>query len=248
MVMDPIVAFGLASLMSALIGVWMSRRLVAYSVTPNWPSGVELRSIFRVSRSFWAHSMGMQARNLYAVIVAAVSGSVAAGHYGAISRSLNPMMMLSSSLSTVLFPIAARAGIKRPKAILWAVAAIMAVIVGVYGTMAVYADVLVQLIFGDAFLPAVPGFRWVLVGLVFSSLSSIQASLLQARGFERSVGGISILMSLVALGGIAYGSHLAGVTGASMALAFSYVVQCALYTWLTLGPGRTVFNRNRAAI
>lgn len=229
---DKVLAFGLASLFSAILGLWMSRRLVVIKRIDGRLEWETLKSIFSASRPFWVHSMGVQARNFDVLIVTVVTSPMIAGYYGIIARSLNPLMMFSSSLAQVLFPVLARSNGKNLKPFLIPVGLILTAVFGAYGVGAVFADEIVSLVFGREFMPSVPGFRWALLGLVFFSLSAIQASILQARGLERMVGRISILVSVVALAGIGYGAYELGVVGAAMALACSYVLQCGLFAYL----------------
>lgn len=223
---DAVFAYGLSSLIASLVSLWLSRRLVTLQRPIGNVGFVELRTVYSTSKSFWANSIGVQLRNLDIIIVAAFVPAASAGYYSAIARSLNPLMLLSSSLSTILLPMAAGSGGRWTKSLAIPVAVVTLGMSAVFVSISIYADKFVLLVFGVEFAPAIPGFRIVLIGLVFASYSSIQTSFLQARGIEKGVGRISILASIMALLGIGIGVSAAGVTGAALGLASSHVLQC----------------------
>lgn len=225
---DPILAFGVASTFASLLSLWLSRRLVKVVSTPEKADRKRFREIFSVSRYFWANSLGVQFRNLDAFLVTAIGGASVGGYYGAISRSLNPLMMVSSSLAGIVLPMAARMDGKAGRDIKIPVAIVTVLTSTMYVVLALNAEALVLLLFGDGYLEAANGFRVVLIGLIFASLSSLQTSFLQARGAERVVGRIAIVTSVVSLSSISVGVAVSGVDGAAIGLASAYLLQCIL--------------------
>lgn len=241
MSIDAILTFGIASFVAAVISLLMSRKMVRVQGTVAQLGLLEFRSILLVSRSFWVNSIGVQLRNLDVFLIAALATPAIAGYYGAIARSLNPLMMISSSLASVLLPMVARSDGRVGKSLLAPVGGVLGLVSAFYIGMAIYADKLVPFLFGSQFTPAVSGFRVVLVGLIFASVSSLLSSFLQARGFEKYVGRVSILTSVVSLSGIVIGVVLAGVLGATVGLVVAYVVQATLLfvvTFRTNSPGK----------
>ncbi|STX04935.1 lipopolysaccharide biosynthesis protein [Kocuria rosea] len=222
---SPVLAFGTASLVASVVSLGLSYKLVVLRTEAGKISIVEVRQILRTSRPFWINSIGVQIRNIDVVLVGAVAGSVVAGLYGAIARSLNPLMLLASSMASVLLPMAVKADRKGGRSLVVPVVLLMCFIAFVHIIGAIFADKYVPLLFGVEFLPAVGGFRIVLIGLIFASFSSIQTALLQARGREILVGRVSLVTSALALGGIAIGAYQGGVLGATIGLTISYVAQ-----------------------
>ncbi|MEX5256848.1 lipopolysaccharide biosynthesis protein [Kocuria arenosa] len=223
---NPVLSFGVASFAASLLSLWLSWRLVTVVRSEESVNHAKFKEIFQVSRHFWANSLGVQLRNLDAFLVTIIGGVSTGGYYGAISRSLNPLMLVSSSLAGIVLPMAAREqgrpgrNIKTPVAIVTVLTSLM------YVTLAFNAETLVLLLFGRDYLQATNGLRIVLIGLIFASLSSLQTAFLQARGAERAVGRVAIATSLVSLTSISVGVAVAGVDGAALGLASSYAVQC----------------------
>lgn len=229
---DAVFAFGVSSLIASIVSFWLSRRLVLLQPLNGKVGLPEFRTIYGISKNFWANSIGVQLRNLDVILVAAIVSPISAGYYSAIARSLNPLMLLSSSLSTVLLPIATRTGGLWTRSLAIPVGTVTLGMSTIFVFMSIYADKLVLFMFGVEFSPAVPGFRIVLIGLIFASFSSIQTSLLQARGVERGVGRISIMSSVAALTFVFIGVSIAEVTGAASGLAFSHILQCLALIFL----------------
>lgn len=225
---DPVLAFGVASLAASLLSLWLSSTLVSVKKSQQTASWETFKDIFRVSKSFWANSIGVQFRNLDTFLVAAIGGVSVGGYYGAISRSLNPLMMVSSSLAGIILPMAARVKGKTGRDIKMPVLFVTILTSTMYLILAVNAETLVMLLFGDEYLQASGGFRIVLIGLIFASLASLQTAFLQAKGAEKMVGRVAIATSVVSLTGISLGVVVGGVDGAALGLSAAYLLQCIL--------------------
>lgn len=222
--LNPIVVFGVASVLAALFSIILSRRLVDIRFGPQSVTWEETKRLVRASRAYWANSVGAQIRNLDALAVSLVGNPIAAGHYGAVSRSIGPLRMVTASLSTVLLPMAARNEGNKRRALMFSVVGVLAVMSLIYVVLALYAESVVLLVFGPQYLPATLAFQFIVLSLVFASGVSVLTPLLQVKGFQSSVGKISIASSIIALMAICAGAIYAGVSGASAGLAISYVL------------------------
>lgn len=240
--LQPILVFGMGSLAGSYVSFWISRRLVAFQRHPRAVGRVEVRDVLTESSPFWINSIGAQLRNFDAFLVATLTTPAIAGYYGVISRSLNPLMMISSSLATVLLPLASRAEGKVGRALTVPVGIVFGLVVSLYLTLAYHAENVVFILFGSEFLPASSGFRVVLVGLIFASLSALLSSFLQAHGAARCVGRVSIVTSIISLIGISIGVILAGILGAAVGLGTAYVIQsiCLVTVAVMIARGRGI--------
>lgn len=96
--------------------------------------------------------------------------------------------------------------------------------------LALAADPVVSLLFGDRYLPAVPILRWLLPGTVALGMTAVMSQFLSSVGIPRSlvaVWGIGVVLML-ALGRLLIPSH----GGVGAAIAFS-ITACALLTMVT---------------
>lgn len=223
--MDAILYFGIATLSGSLLSLWLSRRIIDCPKYVGKFSFRECRELYSACRPFWVNSIGVQLRNLDVILVATLATPVVAGYYGSVARSLSPLMMISSSLATVLLPIAAGAKGKIEKSLVIPVTMVLSMVSMFYIGMAYYADEIVLLLFGPQYGPAAGAFRIAVLGLIFSSTSSLLTSLLQARALEKYVGFVSIFTSFLSLTAISVGVSFYGLIGAATGLALAYVVQ-----------------------
>lgn len=226
--MDAIGAFAIASMLASIVSLWMSRYLVRLPVPARKFDKAIVQKTLRASRSFWANSVGAQIRNFDIIIVAAIASPLIAGYYGVIARSLNPLMMLSASMATVILPMATKSAGKNMKSLWIPIGGILGLMFVAYGVVIAFMPYLISQVFGHEFMATVPGFRLAIIGLVFASLSAVQTAFLQARGKEQVVGRISVSTSIVMLATIGVGVLAGGVTGAALGLAASYMLQCTL--------------------
>lgn len=243
---DGVTGFGLASLFGSVIGLWLSILFVPLDKSTRRPSWQNFREVFGVSRHFWINSLGAQLRNFDVVIVTALASPVVAGYYGAIARSLNPLLLLSSSVAAVVLPMAVRFRTLRIRSLMAPVVFILVILSVVYMVMAFNSKTLVVLAFGESFAPAVDGFRVVIIGLIFASFSSVQTSLLQAMDKERVAGRVTACTSVIALLGVSIGVLVGDVTGAAVGLAASFALQSVFL--LVFGTLATSTRRSAATV
>ncbi|MCS5723248.1 oligosaccharide flippase family protein [Herbiconiux sp. CPCC 203407] len=238
---EPVLAYCTSVAIAALGSSFFANRYVKRHVTV--PSSITYRELLHQSWPYWLHSVATQARNLDVVVTGAIAGAAQAGFYSAASRLTSPLRILPTSLSTVLLPAASRASAHSHsiKPLVKAVVVVVAIMTVLYGILFVLMPWLVPFALGSAYSPAVPVIQIVLVGLPFAAAVSLIASLLQGQGHKHLVATTSTITTISCLVGVAVGSIFAGAIGAAIALAGSFVLQCAILTTSFL-----VFNkRNR---
>lgn len=222
--LDAIPAFALASVLAALLSWALSRRLVVLPEAPEKVTWSAAGKVLRDSRPYWANSMGAQIRNLDVLLVTLLGSPVTAGQYGAVSRSIGPLRMVTASLSTVLLPAVIRTQGNQKRKLAGAIVVILTLISGMYVLLIILSEDIVRALLGPAYVPAAYAFRLVVVGLIFASIISVLTPILQAQGFQAIVGRASLLFSVVSLVGVGSGTWLGGVTGAGAGLAISYAL------------------------
>lgn len=218
-------AFSLASMIGSMVSYLMSYRLARLPHFVNKLEGPASRELLRRCRPFWANSMGTQMRNFDVSIVTIMASPLVAGYYGAIARSLNPLMLLSTSLATIVLPLVARSEGKNQKKLWLPIGGTLGVVFAVYGALFALTPNLIPLVFGEDFEATTNGFRVALFGLVFASISAVQTAFLQALGKEKIVGRISMATSAFMMLSVAIGAVLGGVTGAALGLTACYALQ-----------------------
>ncbi|TDL42443.1 lipopolysaccharide biosynthesis protein [Kocuria rosea] len=223
-----LVSYGISYFLGSTAGLVIAFALIHVGRISTTRTPLSRREIIRVSRPFWVNSLSAQLRNLDVLIVSMTSTAAAAGYYGAIARSISPLSMFSASLAAVIYPQAVRDRMSGTSTLTRPVLVVLAFLMIAYGVLAAGADMIVRLLLGDEYLPAVDGLRIVLLSLIFASLTAILTAILQAYRFEKVVGVISALTSILSLTGIFIGASLYGVTGAALGLAVAYVVQAVL--------------------
>lgn len=226
--LNSIASFGIASLAGAIASFVLSHKFVVIENPKTWAKWCHVMDIFSVSKFFWTNSLGVQFRNLDVILVASLATPMVAGYYGAIARSLNPLLLLSTSVATVLLPIAVKSKNSHSKSLYGSISVVLGLVCILYAILAINAAAIVEVAFGPSFGPATTGFQIVLLGLCFASASSMQTALLQAHGKERIAGHVSVCTAVMALMGVGVGVLVGGVTGAAAGLAGSFVVQSIL--------------------
>ncbi|MFB2580911.1 oligosaccharide flippase family protein [Herbiconiux sp. P15] len=227
---EPVLAYCTSVAVAALGSSFFANRYVKRHVTV--PSSITYRELLRQSWPYWLHSVATQARNLDVIVTSAIAGAAQAGFYSAASRLTSPLRILPTSLSTVLLPAASRASANshsiRP--LVKAVLVVVGIMTVLYAILFVLMPWLVPFALGSAYEPAVPVIQIVLVGLPFAAAVSLIASLLQGQGHKHLVATTSTITTVSCLIGVGIGALVAGALGAAVALAASFVLQCAILT------------------
>jgi O-antigen/teichoic acid export membrane protein len=183
------------------------------------------RELIGLARPYWINSLGTQARNLDALVVAMILNPVSAGYYGAASRLTTPLRIIPTSFASVLMPAASRSSLENKRSLIKVTAKMAGFTSLLYLALAVLLPFVVPVLLGNEFDEAIPVIQIVCGGLVFAAVASQFNALMQGWGYVRAVASISSATTVICLGGIALLSPILGVNGAGLALAFSYAIQ-----------------------
>ena len=221
-----LLAYGCALAVSGILGwAWTWRRVEA-ALPATRPGPV--RPLLRAALPFWLNSMAIQARNLDVVVVGLAASPAAAGLYAAPSRLSGPLGLLPSSLAQVLLPAAARGGRDSARQARTAGVMMTAVVMVLFGGLALVLGRIVPAVLGPGFEGAVTPLRILLVGLVFFGITASLVSVLQGRGDEWYVAWTNLAILGLCLPGVAVGAALAGASGAATAVSATYALQAGL--------------------
>ncbi|GAA1421039.1 lipopolysaccharide biosynthesis protein [Agrococcus citreus] len=202
--------------------------------------GSSLGATLRHALPFWLNSVGAQARQLDVTVVGIVSNFAVAGVFAPAARLISPLRLIPATLGQAALPRAARAGgRKSPWQLTFSVGLAS---VGVYAAIALLAEPLIRVLFGEPYIGAAPVLQVLLLGLVAAGMSSVLTSHLQASGREWSVAKISLLTAAVSLILLAILAQLYGPVAAAGGLTLGYFIQFGLLAWLSPRPRKTSAN------
>jgi O-antigen/teichoic acid export membrane protein len=161
----------------------------------------------RSSGNPWINSAGLGAYGfatgllaLGVPVVTVIAGDQAAGNLAAVSRWVQPLVLLSLSYSAFMFPrFASYATDQEAIRHVRSAIPVVALAVVASGAMVALAPTLVRLLLGSDYVGAVNILRLSAVAVIPSILGQPLASLLQARGDDRFVGILGVTTSVGAL-------------------------------------------------
>ena len=175
-----VVSFGIG----LAVGLW------ALAPSTRRPDGapvdrLEGDDLWRLTRSTYVGSIGpIDGLALDRTLVGAIMGTVALGLFSAAAALASLPGMMGTGLATVLLPRVAalqsdpdqeRALVRR-----WLVTAVLA-LAGVTAALALLAEPIIVIAFGDDFRGAVPVARWLVVAAGFLGLRRVLVAILQGR-------------------------------------------------------------------
>lgn len=221
---DPLMAYGVASLASAVAGTVhagldLRRRLHGVA-----KARVRLQ-LWKEFSPFVLENVSSATRNLDTTIVAALTSVQATGFYSAAFRLTKPLNQIGGAATAVLVPHASRsslADVKRAARKL-STAGGLGIILALIGGL--FAEPILVLLLGDEFAVAGPVFAWALISIVPVCLAPSLGGLLQGHGYQKFVAVNGIVFAVFTLAGIFWATMVFGIAGAASALAVSYFLK-----------------------
>jgi O-antigen/teichoic acid export membrane protein len=218
--------FFLAGLIALVISFfWAFYRLQSHLAGPPLPSlALFKENISYGLKAYLAAFFAFLLLRVDLLMVQYMLGAEQSGYYSISVAMADMIYMLPIVIGTILFPELSGIPTRREK---WMLAKAIALILGpvmmvLTGCAVLLADWVVQLFFGEVFLPSVPAFKWLMPGIVMLSVNTVYMNYFASVGMPF----IAILSPGVALiFNIALNFKLIpwlGIVGASIASTLSY--------------------------
>lgn len=264
LVADRIVAVSVFAILlfsgaEAAVALWISMTVgpLAAAALSRWGFTGQVRPVLRldVRANLWRgaghyglSSAAVGAQSLDVSILSAIAGPAAAGLYGAVNRWTQPMTLLAGAFAASSAPCVAKAGSWRkawPK--VRRSAGLLFIAITTCLTVAFYADTIVTLLVGAAYVGSGEVLKILALGTVGAVLNLPLAAFLQALGHDKIVSGIIssgvalqlILVSTLSLEYGALGASIAfGVLQALILVLLSFAAAHSRRAIPSLPSGR----------
>ncbi|HEY5547987.1 MAG TPA: oligosaccharide flippase family protein [Coriobacteriia bacterium] len=233
------------SVPGALIGNALSS-IAGFAVlfVPWRGTGLRIRGTFAEARGMGIAAVPFLVQNLFSGVasdgdlwfVKALSGSTAAGLYGAAAALAETTSFLSAALSRVLFPSVARAGAEKSEALVARYTmqgvrmALLVTVLGVAVIAATGAEAL-TLVYTAAFAAAAVPFTLLMVASVGRNVRATCISVMMARGHRRQALAIVIVTTAAELALLAIVIPVFGQIGAAGVAAVAGLSAGAAAVW-----------------
>lgn len=181
--------------------------------------------IVRESLPYFVSNLSSQARLLDLPVVAAVSGSSAAGLYSAATRLVQPLMLLPATLTSVMLPRSATMSTSRAKQVALRLALGTAFSAACLAGLTPWSTDLVAVVLGDPYAGAAPILSWTLIGLPFLALPPILGALLQGQHRQKLVATNGAVYSALLVPSLWAAAVTFGATGVAIAVAAIYFLK-----------------------
>ncbi|WP_185022662.1 lipopolysaccharide biosynthesis protein [Curtobacterium sp. PhB115] len=228
---DPTVALALAVAIGPLVGGSLSSWLGRADFRDTQP-GVRIRFPWRGSLHYGTFSVAGAIQGLDLPLLTAVGGASVGGVYGSVNRWTQPMGLLATAFSSAAVPFIAK---ERSQREAWKVARrsswllLLAVLVCL--VMALVAPTITDFLLGSHYDGAGPVLALLALGTIPAVINQPCAAFLQARGFDRYVGRVTLLAAVAQLIAVGLLGHLFGAIGAGWAYLGLQIVNFILLAW-----------------
>lgn len=223
--LDPILGFSVGMMLSAILGIALTRRLIL--PTLGHADNIGFGALIDRTRSFWLNSTFAQGRNIDGILVTSIAGPVQAGFYSMGTRLINPLRILPDALAGVMLPAASREGF-RPLDFRRKIFLVTSGMTILFVSIALACPWVVPLFLGASYAGMVPAIQMIVLGLIFGSIASMFNALLMARGHAHHVALASGLTTVFCILGVVIGSSIAEAFGAALGAGFSFFLQAVI--------------------
>lgn len=242
------VATGTLTLEGVIFGYMLSNLLTAfyyYMILRRDVDGFKIiksatRSLFSYGLKYLVYSLVSNLHNrIDVLIIGILLTQVQVGFYSTAVGLAQMLWNLPTAISFVLIPHIANKVKGDDSSLQTAkIARVSLIILFVLGMgLALAAPLIISLLYGDEFLPAVPALQWLLPGIITFSTVRILGGHLVGRGrivaltvVSTIILVVNVIMNLVLI-------PMWGVIGASISSSVTYTINAILYAWLLSQEG-----------
>ncbi|MGY1774391.1 lipopolysaccharide biosynthesis protein [Geodermatophilus sp. SYSU D00804] len=190
----------------------------------------QLRVFMRQSMGFWGINSVSNLQQADVLIVSAVAGAHLAGLYGAATRLLNPLNLVTSVLQQVFVPRISAATTHAERRAQWdSLFRITGLVASLIALASLASPFGVQLLFGSDYQEGAPVLSAVCLAAALNALSEAYLSWIYVEGVKLRISLYSGGVLLLGLGALAALSWSLGVLGAAMGLVLPYFLLTLLY-------------------
>jgi O-antigen/teichoic acid export membrane protein len=222
---------GLVGLVAGFL--WVLRRLLRLATRAPWPDASLLKGNLGLGfRAYLAAFFAFLVLRVDLLLVKYLLSTSDAGYYSIAATMADSIVILPTVVASMLFPrLSAMADETRR----WNLARKTAVLTGLTMLPVVlvafaFAQPVVRIFFGPAFMPAVPAFIWLLPGIFFLGIETVLVQFLNSKGFPKIVVGGWLLCCVANIALNLWAIPAYGIVGASVVSSICYTLICIVVT------------------
>jgi O-antigen/teichoic acid export membrane protein len=217
--------FGATLLALVLSVFWALWHLRAFLQKMPMPSFSIFRQTFGLGlKAYLIAFFGFLVLRIDLVMVKYILGAQMAGYYSISETMAENMLALPVVVGVILFPRLSGMARRQERLHLTQQATMLtaALLVPMMVIAALFAKPIVSLVFGRAFLPAVPAFVWLMPGSFFLGIEIVIVQYLNSLGFPRVIVYSWLAVTVGNIGLNFWAIPTYGITGAAMVSTLSY--------------------------
>lgn len=226
--------FGAWSLVFGQLSLWLAKAAWVGSVSGFRPRLVCRPSLARPLIVFGLHSVGANAadfasKNLAPVVIGALLGAVAVGHYAMAWQLIRiPDLVLSAPIALAVFTAVANAERPGPELVLQPLRLMFVALAPMFAGLALVSDLGVQLLFGEGWAETAPTIACLAPAGLLLCLYAVAGSGLLGAGRADRQFQLTLATGAATLAGVAVGSRF-GLIGAACGVSVGCI---AVAPWL----------------
>jgi O-antigen/teichoic acid export membrane protein len=237
-----------ALVLSFLWALWHLRTFLQRSPVPSFP--VFRQNIGLGLKAYLIAFFGFLVLRIDLVMVKYILGAQLAGYYSISETMAENMLALPIVVGVILFPRLSEMTERREKLHLMQQATLLtaALLLPMMVLAALFAKPIVGLVFGRAFLPAVPAFVWLMPGSFFLGIEIVMVQYLNSLGFPRVIVYSWIAVTVANIGLNFWAIPTYGITGAAIVSTLSYLLIFVLVVGLLWKSEQTALSPEPAKV
>ena len=184
------------------------------------------------------------------IMVKYILGAQLAGYYSISETMAENMLTLPIVVGVILFPRLSEMTQRQEKLQLMQKATLLtaALLLPMMVVAALFAKPIVGLVFGQAFLPAVPAFVWLMPGSFFLGVEIVMVQYLNSLGFPRAIVYSWFFVTVLNIGVNLWAIPAYGIKGAAIVSTLSYLLIFVLVVGLLWKSEQTALSPEPAKV
>ncbi|MEV8131332.1 oligosaccharide flippase family protein [Pseudarthrobacter oxydans] len=223
---DPLLSYSIAFAASETAINLFLRKIVGR--VPRPVSRPHFRQLIRRAAPYWIETVSVQFRGLDVSSAGFIGGTAIGGIYAVPARFSSAILMVPSTFANLCLPRIAAGTPKTFKRVCIASVPVILFVFLLLSLLAYYAETIIQLLLGPAYLSAVLPTQIFCIGFAALTCITIANSLVQGIGLARHVAWTSMLGAFLLVAFVGVGAGLHGATGSSWGYSIAVVIQLIL--------------------
>ena len=189
---------------------------------------VSFGAVFQNSWPFWVSAVMNQVRVVDTTVIGLLLGAHQAGIYSAAAKLVNPVLLMSTALGSIIMPHSARSDPRAAAGMANRISLVFTLTLIPIALPVIFSTQLSVFLFGEAYADSGDVLAWSLLSVPFVALAGLLTAILHGQGRERYLAVNGVVFAILLLAAMFVLTPLIGAAGAAIAIGSTSLLRCLI--------------------